>query len=108
MVSEHNLGSAYGSQSLCYQENKKKEKEIIIIERMILISFLRSKRDLTKEVKQNKVEKINETTLGFQGEEGPCTSYQQKKDPVLHRAPTKNAMPFLLKEKARGMGMEGT
>ena len=76
VVSEHNLGSACGSQPLCYQKNKKKEKEIKMMERMSFISSLfRSKKDLTKEVKQRKMDKISETALGFQDEEGPCTSY---------------------------------
>ena len=34
VVSEHNIGSACGSQPLCYQENKKKKKEIRMMERM--------------------------------------------------------------------------
>ena len=62
---------------------------------MIFISSLfRSKRDLTKEVKERKVEKRNESTLGLQDEECPCNSYNQKEEPVLHRAPKKHAMPF--------------
>ena len=66
MVSEHNIGSAYASQPLCYQKIKKKEKEIRMMERMSFISSLfRSKRELTKEVKQRKMEKGNETRLGF-------------------------------------------
>ena len=69
-------------------------------ERIRFISSLfRSKRDLTKEVKQRKMEKNHETTLGFQDEEGPCTSYQQKEEPVLHRAPKKHAMPFPFEDK---------
>ena len=65
-----------------------------MMERMSFISSLfRSKSDLTKEVKQRKVEKRNETTLGFQDEEAPCTSYQQNKEAVLHRAPKKRTMP---------------
>ena len=67
---------------------------------MIFISSLfRSKKDLTKEVQQRKMEKGSETTLGFQDEEGPCTSYQQKEDLVLNRAPKKHDMPFYFEYK---------
>ena len=108
VVSEHNLGSACGSQPLCYQENKKKDKEIKMMEIMSSISSpLRSKGDLIKEVKHRKVEKINETTLGFQDEEGPCTSYQQKKDLILHRAPKKHTMPFSFGEEDKRHGYGG-
>ena len=57
-------------------------------------SLFRSKKDLTKELKRR-----TETTLGFQDEEGPCTSYQQKEDLVLHRAPKKHTLPFSFEEK---------
>ena len=71
-----------------------------MMEKMSLISSLfRSKKDITKDVKQRKMEKRSETTLGFQNEEGPCTSYQQKEDHVLHRAPKKHAMPFSFEDK---------
>ena len=76
-----------------------------MIERMSFISSLfKSKKDLTKKVKQRKVEKSNETTLRFQDEEGPCTSYQQKEDPVLHRAPKKQTMAFSFEDKRHGYG----
>ena len=70
-------------------------------------SLFRYKRDLTKEFKQGKMEKRSETTLGFQDEEGPCTSYQQKGDPVLHRAPKKHTMPFHFEEEDKRHGDGG-
>ena len=79
-----------------------------MVEKTIFISSLfRYKRDLTKEVKQRKVDKSNETTLGFQDEEGPCTSYQQKKNLVLHRAPKKHTMPFPFEEEDKRHGDGG-
>ena len=105
MVSEHNLGRACGSQPLWYQDNKKKEKEIIIMEGMSFISSLsRSMRDLTKEVKKRRMERNNETTLGFQDEEGPCSSYQKRKESVLHRAPKKYTMTFSFEEEDKRHG----
>ena len=66
-----------------------------MMERMSFSSqIFGSKKDLTKEFKQRKMEKISETTLGFQDEEGPCTYYQQKEDLELHIAPNKHVMPF--------------
>ena len=65
-------------------------------------SLFRTKKDLTKEVKKRNMEKRSETTLGFQDEEGPCTSYQQKEDLVLHRALKKRAMPFSIEDKIYG------
>ena len=62
-------------------------------------SLFRSMRGLTKEVKQIRMERNNETSVGFQDEEGPCTSYQQKKEPVLNRAPKKYTMPFYFEEE---------
>ena len=95
MVLEHHLGSACEFQLICYKKKKKKEKEIRMMGGMNFISSLfRSKKDLTKEVKQRRMEKRSETTLGFQDEEGPCTSYQQNEDPELHRAPKKHTMAF--------------
>ena len=85
MVSKHNLGSAYEFQPICYQENKKKKhkkknKRSIVMEGIIFISSLfRSMRDLTKDVKKIRMDRNNETTIGFQYEKGPCTSYQQMK-----------------------------
>ena len=108
MVSEHNLGSSCGSQPLCYQENKKKDKEIRMMEGMSFISSLfRSKRDLTKDVKQRRMERNNETSLGFQDEEGPCTSYHQKRNLVLHRAPKQYTMPFYFEEEDKRHGDGG-
>ena len=77
------------------------------MERMNFISPLFiSKKSLTKEIKQRKMEKIHETPLGFQDEEGPCTSYKKKEDLVFHRGPKKNAMPFSFEEgdKMHGYG----
>ena len=53
-----------------------------------------------------KKERCNETFKGFQEEEGPCTSYHQKKEPVLHRAPKQYTMPFSFEEgdKRHGCG----
>ena len=65
----------------------------------LISSLFRSKKDLTQEVKQRRRKERSETTLGFQDEEGPCTSYQQKEDPVLHKAPKKHTMAFSLKYK---------
>ena len=71
-----------------------------MMEGMSFISSLfRSTRDLTKEVKQRRMERSNETIIGFQDGEGPCTSYQQKEDLVFHRDPNKHAMPFPFEEK---------
>ena len=71
-----------------------------MVEGMSFIPYLfRSKKDLTKEAKQRKMEKRSETTLGFQDEEGPCTSYHKKLDLVLHKAPKKHIMKFSLKDK---------
>ena len=52
------------------------------------------------------MDKGSDTTLGFQDEEGPCTSYEKKKYLVLHRAPKKNCMPlpFEREEKRHGDG----
>ena len=53
-----------------------------MVEGMRLMSSLfRSMKNLSKEVKQMK--ESNETSRGFQEEEGTCTSYSQKKEPVL-------------------------
>ena len=93
MVLEHNLGSTCGSQPLCYQDIK---EEIRMMERMSFISYIfRSNKDLTKEVKKTR----SEAKLGFQDEEGPSTSYQQKEDPVLHIAPKKHSMAFSFEYK---------
>ena len=79
-----------------------------MMERMSFISSIfRSKRDLTKEVKQRRMKRNNETSLGFQDEEGPCTSYQQKKQLVLHRDPKKNAIPFPFEEEDKRHGDGG-
>ena len=81
-----------------------------MMEGMSFISSLfRSMKDLTNKVKKIEMERNNETSLGFQDEEGPCTSYQQKEEPVLHRAPKKHAMPFPFegKEKRHGDGEIG-
>ena len=59
MVSEHNLSLVYGYHPFSYLENKKKEKEIKMMEGMSFISSLfRSMRDLTKEVKKRRMEPI--------------------------------------------------
>ena len=50
------------------------------------------------------MEKRSEATLGFQDEEGPCTSYQQKEDPVFHRAPKKHPMPIYFEDNKHGDG----
>ena len=70
---------------------------------MEVMSFISSpfssRKDLTKEVKKIRMEKRSETTLGFQYEEGPCTSYQQKEDPIFHRAPKKHTLAFYFEDK---------
>ena len=44
-------------------------------------------------------ERCNETSRGFQDEEGPCTSYQQQKEPVLHRDPKRSTMSTFFEEE---------
>ena len=70
-------------------------------------SLFRFKKDLTNEVKKIIMERNNETSLGFQDEEGPCASYQQKKKPVLHRAPKQYTMPFSFEEEGKRHGDGG-
>ena len=70
-------------------------------------SLFRSKKDLTKEVKQRRMEKINETSIGFQDEECPCTFYQHKRKLVLHRAPNKYNMPYYFEEEEKIHGYGG-
>ena len=53
------------------------------------------------------MEICNETSKGFQEEEIPYTSYQQKKEPVLHRAPKKHTMPFSFGEEDKRHGYGG-
>ena len=56
-----------------------------MMERMSLISSLfRSRKNLSKEVKQIKEKKHRETPRGFQEEEGPCTSYFQREEDMNH------------------------
>ena len=66
---------------------------------MEVMSFISSpfssRKDLTKEVKKRR----SDVKLGFQDEEGPCTSYQQKEDPELYRAPKKHTMAFYFEDK---------
>lgn len=62
VVSEHNLGSACGSQPLCYQENNKKKRKMRMMERISFISSIfRSRKGLTKEVKQRREERSSGT-----------------------------------------------
>ena len=62
---------------------------------MSFISYLfRSIKNLSREVKQMREERCNETSRGFQDEEGPCASYKHKKELLFHRAPNKYAIPF--------------
>ena len=78
------------------------------MERMSFISSLfRSNRDLTKEVKQRRMERCNETSKGFEEEGGPCTSDQQKKELVFHRAPKQYTMPFSFEEEEKMHGDGG-
>ena len=102
MVSKHNLGSSRDFHKICYQKNKKKKKKkrFTMMEGMIFVSYIfRSMKDLSKEVKQMRMERCNETSRGFQDEEGPCTSYQQQRKLVLHRAPKKYTMSTFLEEE---------
>ena len=77
----------------------KKEKRSKIVEGMILVSSLFiSMKNLSKDVKKMKEKRCNETFRGFQKEEGPCTSYSQKKEPMLQQAPNKYTLPFYFEE----------
>ena len=53
------------------------------------------------------MDRSNENELGSQGEEGPCTSYQQKRKPVLHRAPKQYPIPFPFEEEEKRHGDGG-
>ena len=54
-----------------------------------------------------KEERCNETSKGFQEEEGPCTSHQQKKEPVLQRAHKQYTIPFSFEEEDKMHGDGG-
>ena len=61
-------------------------------------SFFKSMKNLYKEDKQMKEESCSETSRRFQEEEGPCTSYDQRRKPLLQRAPKHFNMPFSFEE----------
>ena len=82
----------------CYKIKSKAR----IMERMSLLSsLLRSRKNLSKEVKLEEERRSNETFREFQEEEEPCTSYDQKRRPMLQRAPNNwnISFPFEREEK---------
>ena len=83
-------------------------KRLEMMEGMQFVSSLfRSIKDLSKEVKQRRMDKFNETSRGFQDEEGPCNSYQQKRQPVFHRSPNRYSMSTLFEEEGERHGDGG-
>ena len=70
-------------------------------------SLFRSMKSLSKEVKQMKKEICKEISRGFREEEGPCTSYYQKKEPVLQKDPKHYTLPFPFEEEDKRHGDGG-
>ena len=55
----------------------------MIFKMSFVSSFFRSMKNLSKEVKQKEEKRSSEASRGFQKKEDPCTSYDQKRKPVL-------------------------
>ena len=60
--------------------------------------LFRSMQDLSKGVNQMKIERKKEDPRIIFEEEGPSTSYQQKRKPENHRSPHRSTMPTFFEE----------
>ena len=63
--------------------------------------FFRSMQDLSKEVNPMKKEGQKEDPRRIFDEEGPNTSYQQRRKPENHRSPHRSTMPTFFGEGER-------
>ena len=65
----------------------------------LLSSLFRSSKNLSVEVKKGEERRSSETYREFQEEEEPCTSYDQKRRPVMWRDPNNWNLPFTFEKE---------
>ena len=107
VVSEHNIGSTYEFQPIFYKKKKRMIRDLKWWKEWTLSHHFSdlwrtSLRRLSKWKRR-----CNETFRGFQEEEGPCTSYSQKKEPMLKQAPKNYTSPFPFEEEEKRHGDGG-